>query len=130
MENKLAEKLHRARIRAQPFTDMNSWILIILGLVIFALRVQFAPGGWINLPVIFTVIQSMGLMLFIAGIQMMISRAFWPILKLSQLIVEVIEEGNSGAGLIILGLLAFNGLSMIASVMWLTSALGAGLTAA
>lgn len=142
--SKVRTKVLAAKKKFQPFIDVNSWILIIIGLVIFSLRVQFTPGGWINLPVMFTVLQTAGLMLTIAGIQIMASRAFWPSLSLGDLLLiikgEYIRKNEQemswktrpdpngvGAGLVIAGLLIFNGLCMLASVMWLTSALGAGI---
>ena len=115
--------------RVRAFHNLDAWILIGIGLAVFSLRVQFSPGGWINLPILFTVMQTGGLMFAIAGFELIISLAIWPTVNLGQLLKQVIEEENMAAGLVILGLFLFNGLGMVATVMWLTSALGAQIAA-
>lgn len=116
-----------------PFTrlaalfDLNAWAMILLGLVLFASRVQLTNLGWVNLPVAFTVLQTAGLMFCLFGLQIMASCIFWPSIKVSKLLEEVEMHRNTAAGLVILGLLTFNGLATIGFAIWLTSALGAGV---
>lgn len=114
--------------RFRAFYDINAWFLIALGILLFSLRVQFEPGGWVNLPVAFTVLQTGGLMFSLFGIQLMASMAFWPNINLNELL-ENATRGQMSSAVVVAGLLVFNGLSVIGFAMWLTSALGAGVGA-
>lgn len=115
-----------ARLRA--IGDSGAWLLIVMGMLLFSLRVEFAPGGWVNLPVMFTVIQAAGLIFAIAGLQLIASMLFWPGVRVGPLMDEV-HKGSVAAGVSILGLFIFNGLGIIATVMWVSASLGAGITA-
>ena len=114
--------------RYKPFINLSAWILIFVGLILFSLRVQFQPGGWINLPIAFTVFQTAGLMFALFGLQLMASLSLWPDINVRMLMLDVLK-GNVAAGLVLLGLLLFNGISLVAIALWLTSALGAGIGA-
>lgn len=115
-------------VRLRAFYDFNAWLLVLLGILLFSARVQFEPGGWINLPVAFTVFQTGGLMFSLFGLQLMASMAFWPSINLSELL-ENAKQGQMSSALVVAGLLVFNGLSIIGFSVWLTSALGAGVGA-
>lgn len=115
-----------ARIRA--IGDSGAWLLIVLGMLLFSLRVEFAPGGWVNLPVMFTVIQAAGLIFAIAGLQLIASMLFWPGVRVGALMHEV-HLGNISAGMAICGLFIFNGLGIVATVLWVSASLGAGIGA-
>lgn len=114
--------------RLRAFADVNAWVLIMLGLILFSARVQFAPGGWVNLPVAFTVLQTGGLMFALFGMQMMASMVFWPKMNVTSML-EKAEAGELASAAVLLGLLVFNGLSIVGFSVWLTSALGAGVGA-
>lgn len=120
--------------RAKAFGDSGAWLLIIVGLLLFVARVPFAPGGWINLPVAVTVFQTAGLMFTIAGLQIMISRLVWPGISVSRLAAAVVDpQGNQSplaAAVMLAGLFIYNGVTTIAFVTWLASAMGAGIAAA
>lgn len=119
-------KTFLTRIRA--IGDSGAWLLIALGLLLFSLRVEFAPGGWVNLPVMFTVIQAAGLIFAIAGLQLIASMLFWPGVRVGPL-MDAVHKGSISAGMAILGLFVFNGLGIVATVMWVSASLGAGISA-
>jgi hypothetical protein len=120
--------------RAKAFGDSGAWLLIIVGLLLFVARVPFAPGGVINLPVAVTVFQTAGLMFTIAGLQIMISRLVWPNISVSRLMNSILDpdEGQSplASAVMLAGLFIYNGVTTIAFVTWLASAMGAGIAAA
>lgn len=120
--------------RAKAFGDSGAWLCIIVGLLLFVSRIPFAPGGFINLPVAVTVFQTAGLMFTIAGLQIMVSRLVWPTISVSGLIAIVVTpEGDQSplsAALILAGLFIYNGVTTIAFVTWLASAMGAGIASA
>lgn len=120
--------IYNFKTRMQPFLNVHSWAMVIVGLAIFSLRIEFEPGGWVNLPVAFTILQTAALMFSVFGLQSMASMAVWPQIRIDDAI-DQIARGNTAAGQAILGLLIFNGLSVFAFVMWLTSAIGAGIRA-
>lgn len=113
--------------RLKALHDPGALFLIVLGLVLFALRLPFAADGFLNMPVIATVIQTAGLMFTIAGFQVVISRLVWPGLSFTALTKQAAYNSNMSAALVVLGLFLYNGLSTVAFVIWLSSALGAGI---
>lgn len=112
--------------RLRGFLSPDAWVLIALGLLLFSARVQFAPDGWVNLPMAFTVLQTGGLMFSVFGLQMMASMAIWPSIRVDDLLVKV-GDGQSASAYVLLGLLVFNGLCVVGFTYWLTTALGAGI---
>lgn len=117
--------------RLKAFGDTGAWTLIMVGVLLFASRLPFQASGFVNMPVVVTVLQTAGLMFAIAGLQIMISRLVWPGISVTDLIDQAGKgEGDSvGAGLVLFGLFAYNGMTTIAFVLWLSGALGAGLGA-
>lgn len=103
--------------------------MIALGLLLFAARLPAKGDTFVNLPLILTVIQTAGLMFFIAGVNIILSRLVWPTLSFGELVVEVVHSRSAAAAQTLGGLLIYNGLSTLAFVWWLTSAFGAGLAA-
>lgn len=119
--------------RAKAFGDSGAWLCILVGLLLFCARLPFTAGGLINLPVAVTVFQTAGLMFAIAGLQIMISRLVWPGISVG-LLLKAVYTGDgtppsTPAALILFGLFIYNGLTTVAFVLWLTTALGAGLSA-
>lgn len=117
--------------RAKAFGDTGAWLLILVGVLLFASRLTFTPTGFVNLPVVVTILQTAGLMFAIAGLQIMISRLVWPGISVTKLITQAGDgAGDSvAAALVLAGLFLYNGLTTVAFVLWLSSALGAGLGA-
>lgn len=115
--------------RCKVMFNSGAWMLILFGLALFTIRIPMENTGWINWPVAATVFQTAGLMFMLFGFQIWASMIVWPTLKISELMREIMLEKNSAAGHAILGLLIFNGLSLVAFTIWLTGALGAGVLA-
>lgn len=142
--------------RLKAFLDTGAWSLVLIGLILFVARIPLAPGGFINLPVAATVVQTAGLMFTIAGLQIFVSKMVWPDLSFTALIAalnvpqlviqptigiqvqgeaqaELFDDGPRhsplSAAIILAGLMVYNGLSTIAFVWWLSSAMGAQLGA-
>jgi hypothetical protein len=67
-------------------------------------------------------------MFMLAGVQIFLSILMWPNVKLKELL-EQAEHGNVGAGIAAGGLMLFNGLSLLAQVLWLIHGSGARLGA-
>lgn len=114
--------------RFKALFNSGAWILIVLGLFLFSVQTPFAAGGWINLPVAATVFQTAGLVFMLFGLQIIASIIVWPQVDMGRLLTEAMT-GNRAAANVLLGLMIFNGLSMIALVLWLSGALGAGVVA-
>lgn len=113
-----------AWVRLQALVNFQAWFLILLGLALFTLRTPMPELGWVNLPIAVSVLQTAGLIFMLCGFQIMISLLMWPNVNLPDLL-ERAEGGNLAAGTAVLGLFVFNGLSLVASVMWLSYAVGA-----
>lgn len=114
--------------RLKAFIDLNALILIFAGLFTFSLRIQFTPGGFVNLPVAFTIFQTAGLMMFLAGVQLIISRLLWPSISFTALLQKV-DNNELASAVVLLGIFVFNGLGLIGTTIWLSLALGAGISA-
>lgn len=113
--------------RLNALRDSGAWTLIVLGLILFLIRIPM-PSGWlINLPLAVTVIQTAGLVFAIAGLQILVSKLVWPGISVSTLVNTVQSEdstSSTASGLTLLGLLIYNGLTTIAIVIWLLYSLG------
>lgn len=113
--------------RLNALRDGGAWTLIVLGLILFLIRIPM-PSGWlINLPLAVTVIQTAGLIFAIAGLQILVSKLVWPGISVSTLVNTVQSEdstSSTASGLTLLGLLIYNGLTTIAIVIWLLYSLG------
>lgn len=112
----------------KAFKNFEAWFLIVLGLVAYTANVPLPKDLFLNLPLAVTVVQVGGLMFMLAGVQIFLSILMWPNVNLRDLL-ERAEEGNSAAGLAAAGLMAFNGLSLLAQVLWLIYGSGARLGA-
>jgi hypothetical protein len=123
---------HSLRQRIAAFINLEAWLLIALGAVVFACRIPFAPGGLVNLPVLAALIQTAGMVFVVAGLQIMLSMLVWPQLKVGELLNATLDEGlppgtSLSASLVLAGLMLFNGLSLIAFVLWMAGSFGAAL---
>lgn len=111
--------------RLVSLLDAGAWTLIIMGMILFLVRIPM-PSNWIiNLPMAITIIQTAGLIFTIAGLQILVSRLVWPGISVSKLVESVQSENPSiASGLTLMGLLIYNGLTTIAIVIWLLYSLG------
>lgn len=116
------------KYRLTALFNSGAWLLIVIGLALFTLRIPMPAEGFVNWPVAATVFQTAGLMNMLFGFQVGASMIIWPQVDLGELIRQAMA-GNRAAGHVVLGLMIFNGLCMIAFTIWLTGALGAGVTA-
>jgi hypothetical protein len=112
------------RNRLRALISFEAWFLIVLGLVMFTVRTPMPPVNFINLAVAVTAFQTAGLMFMLCGFQVMISMLVWPDINLSKLL-EKADAGNLGSSIAMAGLFLYNGLSLVASVLWLSYAVGA-----
>jgi hypothetical protein len=112
----------------KAFKNFEAWFLILIGLAAYTARIPMPADGWFNLPLTVTVLQVGGLMFMLAGVQVFLSILMWPNVNLRDLL-ERAENGNIAAGLAAAGLMAFNGLSLLAQVLWLIYGSGARLGA-
>lgn len=107
--------------RTSSLFNFQAWFLILLGLALFTLRTPLPHPDWVNLPIAASAFQTAGLIFMLCGFQILISLLVWPTIDLDDLL-EKAGQGNVAAGHAVFGLLVFNGLSLIASVYWLASA--------
>ncbi len=115
--------------RLTSLKDPGAWTLIVVGLILFLIRVPM-PDNWIiNLPLAITIMQTAGLIFTIAGIQILVSRLVWPKISVTTLIDAVQDKNSTAAGITMLGLFVYNGLTTIALVIWLLYSLGLSSTA-
>ncbi len=115
--------------RLASLKDPGAWTLIVVGLILFLIRVPM-PDNWIiNLPLAITIMQTAGLIFTIAGIQILVSRLVWPKISVTTLIDAVQDKNSTAAGITMLGLFVYNGLTTIALVIWLLYSLGLSSTA-
>ena len=120
--------LNRVMYRLRVAVNVDAWILILVGLALFTIRIPLNATGWIEWPVAATVFQTAGLMFMLFGLIIQASMFMWPQIDLKRLILEV-KSGNIAAGIVVAALLIFCGLGVIALTIWLTGALGAGVVA-
>lgn len=111
--------------RLKAFLSLDVWFLILLGSVLYSSRIPLPAEGWVNLPVLISLIQTVGLMFMLCGCQILMSILMWPDVKLSDLL-ESAKNGSLAASVSIVGLMLFNGLALVASVLWMTGSLSAG----
>lgn len=111
--------------RLTSLLDSGAWTLIVLGLILFLVRIPM-PDTWIiNLPMAITIVQTAGLIFTIAGLQILVSRLVWPGISVSTLVTSVqSDQPSTASGLTLLGLFVYNGLTTIAIVIWLLYSLG------
>lgn len=110
--------------RLRSLQDPGAWTLIIVGLILFLIRVPMPKTWIINLPLAVTIMQTAGLVFTIAGLQILVSKLVWPGISVSKLVEKVQTDDGQAAGLTLLGLLIYNGLTTIAIVIWLLYSLG------
>lgn len=103
---------------SKAFGDINAWILIVVGCLLFALRTPFSSDGFINLPVLATLVQLAGGIFVICGFSIIASMIFWSNVQMGKLMDEVHVE-NKAAAMVIIGLMIFNGLMIIGFALWL-----------
>lgn len=123
---KLPVNLSHLTVRLKAMVNSGAWILIIIGLLLFAARLPVSADSWINLPVAITMIQTAGLMFTLFGLQIMASMMVWPQLDVSELL-DLIRSNSTAAGLALLGILVFNGLCIVGFTIWVSSAMRAGV---
>lgn len=111
--------------RLRALKDPGAWTLITVGLVLFLLRVPMPSTWFVNLPLAVTIAQTAGLVFTIAGLQILVSKLVWPNISVSRLIQTVQGSGDPiSSGIVMFGLLVYNGLTTIAVVIWLLYSLG------
>jgi hypothetical protein len=113
------------KTRLKAFASIDVWFLIILGSVLYSSRLPLPSTDWVNLPVLISLVQTVGLVFMLCGCQILLSILMWPDVKLGDLL-EKAESGSVAASITIVGLMLFNGLALIASVLWMTGSLSAG----
>ena len=111
-------------LRLRAFKNFEAWFMILVGLVLYTARVPMSADFLVNLPMAVTVVQVAGLMFMLCGLQIFISILMWPNVKLKELL-EQAENGHVSAGIAAAGLMLFNGLSLVAQVIWLIYGSGA-----
>lgn len=121
--------MNHMKQRLTAFLDSGAWLLIAIGLVLFVSRIPLASVGFVNFPLAVTIMQTAGLMFTIAGVQILISMLVWPGISFTELTNAAIKDRDPAPALVLFGLFAYNGLSTVAFVLWLSSAMGAGLGA-
>lgn len=110
----------------RPLWNPAAWAMIVIGAMLFMLRVQLAPGGWLNLPELATLIELVGGMFIITGFQVMVSMLMWPTASMDFLL-GLVHRGNSAAAIVVAGLKIFNGLCVIGFAIWLAWSINGGL---
>jgi hypothetical protein len=120
----MANFLAFCALRFRAFKNFEAWFMILVGLVLYTSRIPLPNEGFLHLPLAVTVIQVAGLMFMLCGLQIFISILMWPNVKLKELL-ESAENGHTSAGLAAMGLMLFNGLSLLAQVLWLIHGSGA-----
>lgn len=105
----------------KAFFNPSAWVLVLMGLIMFSSRIPVPADGWINMPFVVSLVQTMGLMFTLFGFQTMASLFIWPHLKFGEMVI-LAKGGNAACGMIVMGLLIFNGLCMVAFTLWTSSA--------
>jgi hypothetical protein len=124
IEKTLVQVFWETGVRA--FTNLQAWFMIVVGTLLYVLHLPLPDASWIHLPMLVTTLQVAGLMFMLCGLQIFISVLMWPNVRLKQLL-EFAEHGNSAAGSAAMGLMIFNGLSLLAQVVWLIFGTGSRL---
>jgi hypothetical protein len=114
--------------KLHAFSNFEGWFLFWLGLGLYTARLPLPADTFVNLPMLVTIVQVAGLMFMLSGLQVFISILMWPNVRLKALL-EMAEQGNQAAGLAAAGLMLFNGLSLLAQVLWLIYGSGARIGA-
>lgn len=114
--------------KLQAFASFEAWFMIIVGLALYTARIPLPTDTFVNLPMLVTMVQVGGLMFMLSGLQVFISILMWPNVDLDDLL-ERSENGNQAAGTAAMGLMIFNGLSLVAQVLWLIYGSGARIGA-
>lgn len=104
----------------------DAWLLLGLGALLFAMRTPVSPLHALNLPLLLAMVQMAGFMFVVAGLQIMLSILVWPEIEL-RVLLGGMYRGSMPHALVLLGLLLFNGLSMVAFVLWIGGTFGAAL---
>jgi len=110
--------------RLRALCNLDAWLLISLGLVLFGAHAPLRADGPLNLPLLATMLQLAAFMFTVAGLQVLLSLLVWPQLNVRELLQHAVQTGDLAAAVVLLGLLLFNGLSMIAFVLWLGATYG------
>lgn len=115
--------------RLRAILNLDAWVMILIGLVLFGACTPLqASAGGVNLPLLATVLQLSGFMFTMAGLQVMLSLLVWPQVSVAELLQHAVQQGDFAAGVILLGLFIYNGLCMIAFVLWVgATAFGVGV---
>ncbi|AMR77310.1 hypothetical protein [Cupriavidus nantongensis] len=110
--------------RLRATIDAGAWYLILIGMVLFTVRIPLNAWAAINLPVAVSALQIGGFMFVLGGLQTIISMVVWPQVSLRELIYEATHGRNMGAALTIVGLMLYNGLGMLAIAVWVSGGMG------
>lgn len=110
----------------RPFYNPAAWIMILIGAVLFMLRVPLASSAFLNLPELATLIELVGGLFIITGFQVMVSMLFWPNTPADKLLGLVYHD-NVAAAVVLMGLKIFNGLCVIGFAIWLALSLNGGV---
>ena len=94
--------------RLKAFFDKSAWLLILVGAIVLAI---------FDIPTLITLVSWAAFALVLAGMTIMMSKAVFPSIQLSDLLKRA-ENGEIPAGLVILGLLVFVGLLFNGAVTW------------
>ena len=109
----------------KPLLDTYAWIMIIIGTLLFTARVPLPPNDLVNLPVLVTLLQITGGIFIISGFSLVVTRLFW--YKVSyDVLQQSVLRGNVAAGLTLMGLKIFAGMTVIACALWLALAFNGG----
>lgn len=121
----LTNRLHHHHPRLRAIFNLDAWVLIVIGLVLFGARTPLqASAAGINLPLLATVLQLSGFMFCMAGLQVLLSLLVWPQISVGELLQHAVQQGDFAAGVILLGLFIYNGLCMLAFVLWVGASMG------
>lgn len=110
------------------FCDKSALLLITVGALLYTVSVPLPADTWVNLPLLETALQLCGGMFLLFGCNIIASRIFWPGISVRSL-MQLVEQGNTAAGMVLLGLKVFNGLSLIGFALFMALSFGARLGA-
>jgi hypothetical protein len=96
--------------------------MVATGVTLYASHAQFASNRFFNLPELATMVELVGGMLVILGMQRIASNVLWPETT-TQKLLDGAEAGSIPSAIVLAGLKVFNGLCVIGFAVWLVFAL-------
>ena len=101
--------LQALKARVAPFYDPTAWILIII----------CAGGVWLFDPVLArTILQWVLLFGLFAGVAVIISQHIFPQIDLTAHVKAALEQANTAAGMVVLGICLFMSFLVLALTIW------------